>query len=148
MLQNDARSARESATNGRSPIRDRTRDYSMYCTSRIQNPRSPYQLHSTQSEKAFTLEGWMACIGNVDTQEIRETFPLCSTHGNRRYGERNYDCPAIEKNECVKGPGVTGNLAGASPATTFLAEKKRIRCSGGACPRQAYFPANESTMSL
>jgi len=39
------------------------------------------------------------------------------------------------------------DLAGASPATTFLAEKSRIRCSGGACPRQVLVSATKALVS-
>src|SRR2546429_9677399 len=110
----------------------------MYYSSGVQNPRGPHWLHSTQSEKALALEGRVACACNVTAPEVHQAFPLCSSSSInfRNNREGNYDYPTINRDTCVKEPGVAANLAGGRPAPTLLLEREGIRCcGGGGCAR-------------
>jgi len=50
----------------------------------------------------------MACACNVTAQEVHQAFPLCSSSSSnfRNNREGNYDYPTINRDTCVKEPGV------------------------------------------
>src|SRR5947199_7953942 len=96
MLQIDAGRTCKGLTNGRSPFRDRTRNYSLHRSSRLHHSRSSHQLHAAQSKKALSVERWLASAGYAAATSLRQAFSACCTYLRKRGGKADHQRAKID----------------------------------------------------